>query len=157
MVERTRPGSSLNVCMLSSRALWYISNCSFLDLEVCTVEVPHTTSHPDLLLWAATITFKDYIWTARIAAFQAHFTRGCARRPRHRLVSGVGAHVYCFCAHCTAGDPSCQVDRHHSGAALPASGDESARYVHFALEVKHGESVNIACKHATCDGHGRVS
>ena len=27
-----------------------------------------TTSHPDLLLWAQTITFKDYIWTARIGA-----------------------------------------------------------------------------------------
>ena len=34
----------------------------------------HTTSHKDLLQWAATITFKDYTWTARIAAFQAHFT-----------------------------------------------------------------------------------
>ncbi len=28
-------------------------------------------SHPDLLLWATTITFKDYTWTARIGAFQA--------------------------------------------------------------------------------------
>ena len=33
-----------------------------------------TTSHPDLLLWAQTITFKDYTWTARIGAFQAHFS-----------------------------------------------------------------------------------
>ena len=92
-----------------------------------------TTSHPDLLLWAQTITFKDYTWTARIGPL----IQRCACRPCHGGVLGVGDYVHRSCGDFRAGDLAYQVDRRHSNAAVHARGDESARYVHFALEVKN--------------------
>ena len=104
-----------------------------------------TTSHPDLLLWALTITFKDYTWTARIARrVPGPLHQRCACRPCHGRVPGVGDYVHHrSCAHFSPGDLACQVERHHSSPAVHASGDESARYVHFAMEVNN--SVTPAC------------
>ena len=52
----------------------FLKNHPLYTDEWAALTLLHTGSNLDLLLWAPTIMFKDFLWTARIAAFQAHFT-----------------------------------------------------------------------------------